>query len=333
MNEAQAGGDDIKELLPPRTELLPIRVSTRIFTQTTSLEWKQFGASGLAEYGNSASSALTEGEMKMSNEYTKNLDVVSCSERRINYTSSFVPYNSRNRVGFFVFSPATSADRAAMLGLDYTQQPARPFLHMETKSLELIKVNSLLSEGYPVISATRPNDDALLFVGEDQEPLTEAGMKRIKRVPDGVRSGKMLESIDMANGAVLWQPEVINNDEFMTALAKAYIKLMKFKPEVIIQFPVNVSSTLGADSEKTLIAQALMHMKGSHFDWHSFGSRQYPIGGLRLAFSNNQNEILRQDQAISQAPVSEVVDIMKECFSEPWPIAHQKWVSLKAKIS
>lgn len=315
--------------LPSMSELLPIRVSTRRYTPNSSLEWNDIGHPGFRVFQREHA-AHNEYEEDLTKAYAKGINPESPVNRKIAYTTSWKA--NPNRVAFLVFSPATAADSAVMNKLQEASS-SRQFLHMETKSMPLDRFHELMNQGYPVLSAVRPSDDDLLFIDTQYEPLTEGGKGRLARLPQGIKTGVMMEEIDMRNGKVLWTPDVLKDKGLIRDIARAYHKLRLFKPEAQIYFPQG-SDTIPqfGDYQKTLIAQALMHMSGKHFNWHSYGPKENGPGFVRLGFSRNKKEIEKQDAYITPTLVDDTVDLIRHSFAHSWLEAHSQWNKLKEKL-
>ena len=329
-------GEDVKPTdqvpkseLEPKSIQLPLYLYTRPFTPTTGKEWQEFGSPGARLITNGQ---IYQFEEKLLGAYAVQTEPVSLQERKISYNSSFVPYSQTDRVVFVVFSHVTPADRAVMLGKDYPV--TRPFLHFETKSLALNQVNELLQVGYPLISAVRPDDKSLLFLTDTNEPVTDGGKKRLARIPQGINLKGMSETIDATNGNILWDDKkILGNKDFLRSMALAYQQLIRFRPDVQIFFENGMTRDLIFDNKmRTLIVQALMHMTGAHFDWHSNHPAKVAAGGVRLGFTSNRSQVEQRSVSITPALIDRTVSLMEECFVKSWPEAHRDWMRMKSDL-
>lgn len=245
------------------------------------------------------------------------------NERKMDYSSYF----EAESLGLLPsFARATQGDTAVMNGLPI--KSGRPFIHIETKTLDTDQVKQLILSGYPLYLAALPDDHALIFRDWQGNPILDGAKERRSRIRKEDRN--FIEPIDVGSQSVLWEDKQLSkNEDLLNWLSGAYLRFAKSASpsEARLNLPDRYGDLVTSVRQRVLIGQSLAHLLGRPLTYHTEDVNIATYYPKELGFSARAENL-----GISQDTINPLKRIMNEIFHKPWPEAHREWVARKESI-
>lgn len=244
------------------------------------------------------------------------------NERKVDYSSYF----EAESLGLLPsFARATQGDTAAMNSLPI--KSGRPFIHIETKTLNADQVKQLILSGYPLYSAALPDDHELIFRDWQGNPILDGAKERRSRIRKEDRN--FIEPIAVGNQPVLWEDKQLSqNDDLLNWLGGAYLRFARpSAPGAIINLPDRFGGVVTNVRQRVLIGQSLAHLLGRPITYHTEDANIKTYYPKELGFSQKAENL-----GIAQDTINPLKRIIAEVFQKPWPEAHREWTTRKASI-